>query len=822
MDVAQIGLRADSSQIRRANQDLGRFRQGARTTETATERMNRQNRRLTESFRTLGGVAAGALATIGAARIAQSVIQSTADFERQLVEINKTTDISGENLQNLGLNIQEIGQDIPVATNRLLSFATAAGQLGVRGTENIEAFVTTLGQLELATDIAGEEGARSLARILNVTGEATENIDRLGSSLVGLGNNFAATESEIVRTSQFVAASTTQFELSTQEVLGLSAGLQALGQRAETSGSSVGAALGEINNAIQNGGENLDTLIELTGKSAQELEREFAGNATGVLLDFTEALQGVSDQQFPEILDEFSLAGRETQRVINALVSGNDQLRRAVKQAGVEWENNTAAQEEADKAADSLSADMQRLSNTVTELMTQEEGLPEFREAVQSLNDTLQDPNVQAAFDGFASWLATVANVGANAAGSVAQAMENVGNLAGVLTEGSFGAGRVLEDMEQLNTQIDLLTDRAFGLRNQIEALESRETLSGREQNRLESLRQQYNANRDAISDLRDRQAELNAESEMFIPTIEVTAEAANDSTFSLQELNAQIAFLDSSGASASDSLTGLQAAFGGSAEEARALNEEARKLIGLQSEFDAMFEGFLRDRAESDVTSISGAFGDLGGDSVGGDDQTEAMRDASRMMDRIDRQMEEMNGNGRELGRTFQSAFEDAVVEGENLRGVLQGLLDDIVRIMVRKNVSEPLGDAVSGFDWGSLIGSAVGGSSGGSMGAGTGSSPAMATSADGNVFTSPSITSISERGHAEAVLPLERQGGKLGVNASGGGERGGDTYIVDARGADQARIAQLEARLTAMGATVERRAVAAVNNQRQRSFRG
>ncbi len=201
---------------------------------------------------------------------------------------------------------------------------------------------------------------------------------------------------------------------------------------------------------------------------------------------------------------------------------------------------------------------------------------------------------------------------------------------------------------------------------------------------------------------------------------------------------------------------------------------------------------------------------------SIGDEESTEAMRNASRMMDRIDRQMEDMNNTGRDLGRTFQSAFEDAVVEGENLRSVLKGLLDDIVRITVRKNASEPLGDAVAGFDWGSLFS----GGGGGSTAVGTGSSPAMASSADGNLFTSPSATTIAERGQPEAVLPLERQGGKLGVRASGGG--GGDVYNIDARGADQAAIARLERTIQAMNGSIERRAVAAVGSQRQRSFRG
>jgi hypothetical protein len=62
-----------------------------------------------------------------------------------------------------------------------------------------------------------------------------------------------------------------------------------------------------------------------------------------------------------------------------------------------------------------------------------------------------------------------------------------------------------------------------------------------------------------------------------------------------------------------------------------------------------------------------------------------------------------------RELGLTFSSAFEDAVIEGKKLRDVLKGLAQDVLRIFVRKQVTEPLANMASSafgsIDWGSLL---------------------------------------------------------------------------------------------------------------------
>lgn len=73
-----------------------------------------------------------------------------------------------------------------------------------------------------------------------------------------------------------------------------------------------------------------------------------------------------------------------------------------------------------------------------------------------------------------------------------------------------------------------------------------------------------------------------------------------------------------------------------------------------------------------------------------------------------VDASSERAKETAKELGMTFSSAFEDAVVGGKGLSGVLKGLEQDILRIITRKAVTEPLAD------W---LGSAMsGGGSGGS----------------------------------------------------------------------------------------------------------
>jgi len=147
--------------------------------------------------------------------------------------------------------------------------------------------------------------------------------------------------------------------------------------------------------------------------------------------------------------------------------------------------------------------------------------------------------------------------------------------------------------------------------------------------------------------------------------------------------------------------------------------------------------------------------------------------RAAKKAKDTLDKSAEstnKMKNAAKDLGFTFRSAFEDAIIEGKKLSEVLSSLLKDIERIIIRKAITEPLGGAISDFF-----------------------SPAKTTSAHGNVFsgnrlvpfleggliTHPTLFPMADGGMGlageagtEAIMPLFRTGsGDLGVKSTGNG---------------------------------------------------
>src|SRR5690606_28341533 len=129
-----------------------------------------------------------------------------------------------------------------------------------------------LAMLETASNISGEEGASQIARLLTLVDGGVQNVQDFGDEIVNLGNNFAATESEILANATAIAQNTGVYKLGRQEVLAYATATKAVGVESELTGSAIGRTLGIMEKAIRTG-KNVDTIARLTGQSVEDLKR---------------------------------------------------------------------------------------------------------------------------------------------------------------------------------------------------------------------------------------------------------------------------------------------------------------------------------------------------------------------------------------------------------------------------------------------------------------------------------------------------------------------------------------------------------------------
>jgi hypothetical protein len=155
---------------------------------------------------------------------------------------------------------------------------------------------------------------------------------------------------------------------------------------------------------------------------------------------------------------------------------------------------------------------------------------------------------------------------------------------------------------------------------------------------------------------------------------------------------------------------------------EFRQLEEEGeRKRQALLSEGQSIAES-VRTEAERYGDAIERLNFLLSEGAINQDTYTRAAARArdeySQSSNEISDLAKQQNSFGNELGLTFASAFEDAIVKGKSFKDVLRGLGEDILRITTRKFVTEPLGNLFSNFLGGINFGSLFGGGAGRAIG--------------------------------------------------------------------------------------------------------
>lgn len=302
----------------------------------------------------------------------RKVVNDFADFETALVGVGKTTNLAGRELAEFGKEIQELSFDIPVSTNELLRLSQVAAQLGVKGSRNLQKFAEVGARLAVSTDLAGEDAVTSLARILGVTGGAIEDVDKLGSALVALGNTFKAQESEILTAAGRVARATARFNLAADQTLAIGAALKEAGVEAESGGSAVGKIFGEIAESINDGGVQLETFTEIIGLTGDELEKTLATDSAKIFKLFISGLNSakLSTTEFDKVLRNLELTDKRVISTLGALVKINDRVQTSFETSSDGVRDNTALYEESDRQFNTVRSSLEKLNNAFTAIFT--------------------------------------------------------------------------------------------------------------------------------------------------------------------------------------------------------------------------------------------------------------------------------------------------------------------------------------------------------------------------------------------------------------------------------------------------------------------
>ena len=221
--------------------------------------------------------------------LAKSVVTVGLNFESAFAGVRKTVDATEEEFEQFESGLREMSTQMPATASELAAIAEAAGQLSIKN-ENLLSFTETMAHFGVTTSLTSQEAATALARLANITGMNQENFDRLGSSIVELGNNFATTESEITEMALNISAAGTQVGMTEADILGVAAALSSLGLESHAGGTAISRAIVQMASACETGSAELAYFAKAAGMSTSEFQKYFAEDATGALIAFITGL----------------------------------------------------------------------------------------------------------------------------------------------------------------------------------------------------------------------------------------------------------------------------------------------------------------------------------------------------------------------------------------------------------------------------------------------------------------------------------------------------------------------------------------------------
>lgn len=310
--------------------------------------------------------AATAPITAGLALSAKAAI----DWESQFAGVVKTVDATDSELAILAGNIRDMAtMESPVsaldnAHETLATIAESGGALGV-ATEDLEKFTSKVAMLDVASDLTADSAATFVAQFSNVAGlDIGDNVGSIADTVVTLGNNLAATESDVAAFGNRLSPLAT-FQWDPQDILAYGGAMASLGVSAELGGTNILKSVGDMTTAVALGGPALQGYADIAGTTADEFTTLAETDPEGAFRSFIEGLGKLDASEQILQLNELGITSNEQITTLQRLAGGFGVLTDALGLAEDAWSENGAAEKEAAARARTLAGRMSKLQNNM-------------------------------------------------------------------------------------------------------------------------------------------------------------------------------------------------------------------------------------------------------------------------------------------------------------------------------------------------------------------------------------------------------------------------------------------------------------------------
>lgn len=355
-------------------------------------------------------------------------IKQAADFQRELLNVQKTTEFTTDGIDRLSESLKEMSQRLNISALDLAKVAAAGGQLGLGkqgGVEGLIAYTETTARFASVLDVSVEEAGTAIGKLSNLFNIAISDAERISSTLNEVSNNSTASGRELIDIIQRIG--TAGATLTLQQSAALAAYGKDLGLTSET----VGTTLNKVFLDLQTKAEQVAPLV---GMTVTEFANLVKTDGIAAFKLYVGALSQMGNVARNTISEQITGGGRIAAFITAAVNDARNNfslLSKDMEAANKGFTTGTSAIQEQARVLSGFSAQLQILKNVLSNLgeTIGREALPYLTELAKGLQNFLKDQDVVDFFKGITSQLGELTT----ALVSVVKYLAGIGPLVGPL-----------------------------------------------------------------------------------------------------------------------------------------------------------------------------------------------------------------------------------------------------------------------------------------------------------------------------------------------------------------------------------------------------
>lgn len=291
------------------------------------------------------------------------------EIEEALIDVKKVSGLTNAEVQRLQKNLNEM--NTRTSRKELLELAWSAGKLGIKGVEDITAFVKAADKIKVALgkDLGNEaiQQIGKLTSIFQLEGKfgTEEAMLKIGSAINEVGMASTANEAYLVEFSKRLSGISGIAQLTAPDIIGLAGTLDSLGQTSEVSSTALSKLFVKM-------GKDVEVFAKFAKMEVKDFSRLLQEDAMSA---FIAVLEGVKDtaggvESLSATLGELGLDGGRVVGVLGSLSTNTQELRRQIELSNQAFDKGTSVTKEFALKNQSAQASVERLYKWLNKVLS--------------------------------------------------------------------------------------------------------------------------------------------------------------------------------------------------------------------------------------------------------------------------------------------------------------------------------------------------------------------------------------------------------------------------------------------------------------------